>query len=325
MPSKSFEFTNYQAWSKDMGIDTNRHMLYVKFKDDVFYSVEDIVSSRPFKLAEKVFFIDHEAVIYSHYQKLLDYDKVFIWDSTLYDHPRVNTYLFWFDWVKELEQEVNLLENTLSPTDKQPSYKFDVLLGTMRDNKIFLYNKCKQTKDKNLFLLGTIHSPLDGIADDYVSGHNYEDGTWRPPYNDKNQTANVSCFIPYKIYNNSWYSLIAEPTRNDGNFFTEKTAKPLASKRVFINFGDKNYLRDLKELGFKTFDNILDESYDKIENKHKRWEAAWEQVELLNKMDPREVYQNCNDILLYNFNHFFQSNWQEKMFKDIQNILHSSK
>lgn len=48
----------------------------------------------------------------------------------------------------------------------------------------------------------------------------------------------------------------------DTFFMTEKTMRPIMFKRPFIVQGPANYLKNLKKLGFKTFDCWWDEGYD---------------------------------------------------------------
>lgn len=49
-------------------------------------------------------------------------------------------------------------------------------------------------------------------------------------------------------------------------YITEKTLRPIACKRMFMVVGPCGILKLLKSKGFSTFDNIIDESYDNIEN-----------------------------------------------------------
>ena len=52
---------------------------------------------------------------------------------------------------------------------------------------------------------------------------------------------------------------------NDNNyevFMTEKIWKPIMAQHVFVVHGNHLYLQKLREMGFKTFGNYFDESYD---------------------------------------------------------------
>lgn len=109
---------------------------------------------------------------------------------------------------------------------------------------------------------------------------------------------------PVGIYNASWYSIVTE-TKHRVNelFISEKTAKPLLCKRVFVLFGAPGCLQILRDNGFKTFSSIIDESYDnEIDDRH-RFDMAWQQVERLSVLNPVEVYQQVHDILEHNYNH----------------------
>ena len=113
---------------------------------------------------------------------------------------------------------------------------------------------------------------------------------------------NMAMDIPTKIYDASWYSIVAETRWESANLFiTEKLGKPLWSKRVFVNFGAKGCLAYLKSQGFQTFDGIIDESYDAEPDDRKRFEMAWEQVKLLSTLDPLDVYRRAEPALENNY------------------------
>lgn len=49
-------------------------------------------------------------------------------------------------------------------------------------------------------------------------------------------------------------------------FVTEKTMKPIAFKHPFMIYGQSNILTHLHNLGFETYENLFDESYDTVDN-----------------------------------------------------------
>jgi hypothetical protein len=71
---------------------------------------------------------------------------------------------------------------------------------------------------------------------------------------------------------------------------------------VFVLFAARGSLEYLRSQGFRTFGNIIDESYDSEPNNRRRFDMAWEQVRLLSTLDPREVYQRANSIIEHNYN-----------------------
>ena len=72
-------------------------------------------------------------------------------------------------------------------------------------------------------------------------------------------------------YNDTVCSLISESNDNDYEvFMTEKIWKPIIAQHVFVVHGNHLYLQQLREMGFKTFGNYFDESYDLEKDSNKR-------------------------------------------------------
>ena len=61
----------------------------------------------------------------------------------------------------------------------------------------------------------------------------------------------------------------------------------------------------MHELGFQTFDNVIDESYDSIESDIDRWHAAFEQVKALSQEDPKLVLEKIRPVLDHNHRRLF--------------------
>jgi hypothetical protein len=77
----------------------------------------------------------------------------------------------------------------------------------------------------------------------------------------------------------------------------------------------------LKGLGFRTFDAVIDESYDSIEDDTTRWQAAWQQVELLMQQDPKLIYEQIQSVIDHNYQHITQTNWYDLLVKSIRHEL----
>ena len=68
-------------------------------------------------------------------------------------------------------------------------------------------------------------------------------------------------------YNHVYCDVVCETVHNGKTFaFTEKIARCWMTKTPFIAFGPKNYLKNLKRIGFRTFDTFWNEDYDRYEN-----------------------------------------------------------
>jgi hypothetical protein len=90
-------------------------------------------------------------------------------------------------------------------------------------------------------------------------------------------------------------------------FFTEKTFRIIANGHPFIIHNSPNSLKYLNDMGFKTFDDFWDESYDKLYG-NERAEAIFHLIleisnwslEKINK-----ISKDLNHITTHNKNHFY--------------------
>ena len=64
------------------------------------------------------------------------------------------------------------------------------------------------------------------------------------------------------LYNSCCVEIVAESITYEIRWFTEKTIRPIAARTAFVLLGPPGHLESLHELGFKTFDSLIDESYD---------------------------------------------------------------
>lgn len=100
------------------------------------------------------------------------------------------------------------------------------------------------------------------------------------------------------IFEDSYFSLVTET-----NFFlpysfrTEKIYKPVKVGHPFIAVANYGFYRDLRNLGFKTFNHLIDESFDLIDNNDDRLSRIADIVEDLCKSNLEEFLsaaeQNC--------------------------------
>lgn len=119
-----------------------------------------------------------------------------------------------------------------------------------------------------------------------------------------------------KIYLNTWYSVITETYFQDyyktSKFLSEKIFKPIRARHPFVLASQPNSLQLLRELGFKTFSDVWDESYDKIENPTERLEAICTLISSLNKKTKYEwleLYNTVSPILEHNYKILMNTNW----------------
>lgn len=231
-----------------------------------------------------------------------------------YDYPRDKAYPDLLPFFSTMADSITI-ENHTMPSQKQKY--FDVLLGTAKPHRVYLLDKIRKHGLEDRCL---INMTKDIYKDEYNHDQfnyrskdmdQYEDPAVIPqtqiPGFGSMETVrgmsngyNLSQHVPNKIYQNCWYSVIAETNASESTFFTEKTAKCLMAKRVFVFFGSHGQLAKLREHGFKTFDPVIDESYDNVENDTERWHMAFKQMMMLMEKDPVTIYDSLKSVLSHN-------------------------
>lgn len=104
--------------------------------------------------------------------------------------------------------------------------------------------------------------------------------------------------ITPSIFNDCLINLVTETYYfNDFNFLsnkflTEKTFKSILSKQIFIIIGPKGILKELKNMGFGTFGDYIDESYDDAPDDIRLFKA----IESLNDAMNTYTIQQLDDL-----------------------------
>jgi Fe-S cluster biosynthesis and repair protein YggX len=105
-------------------------------------------------------------------------------------------------------------------------------------------------------------------------------------------------------YNNTFISLISETQFEEGILFrSEKIYKTLAVGHPFIVFSCSGFLKSLKELGFKTFDPWIDESYDNEPDWITRLNMITNEIKklsLYNIDKLHEIRDEMQEVLIHN-------------------------
>lgn len=107
-------------------------------------------------------------------------------------------------------------------------------------------------------------------------------------------------FVPPQEFKKSVFSVISE-SNLDCLFFTEKTYVPIYHQRPFMIWGAPNSHAYLKKVGFRLFDNVIDYSFDSIEDDEKRCEAFIKQVREICKIDKHELLKMTAPIAKENW------------------------
>ena len=126
-------------------------------------------------------------------------------------------------------------------------------------------------------------------------------------------------------------SIVSETNDNDFEvFMTEKIWKAIIAQHVFVVHGNYLYLQKLREIGFKTFSNYFDESYDLERNAEKRIDKLVSLIKVLkSKCDDgnvvdlgnkkwQDIYLQTQSLRKHNHDTFFN---EEKLSVQINKTL----
>jgi hypothetical protein len=139
---------------------------------------------------------------------------------------------------------------------------------------------------------------------------------WIDPYNIRLPQDSTQDELRTKRFLESRISVITESNWYEPEiFFTEKIYSAIAYKHAFILLAPPHSLQKLKDLGFKTFDGIIDESYDMVTNHYDRLQLVVQQIKNFCNLDTNtkhNIWIKLNDIAEYNFNYFWSNEYENK-------------
>jgi len=114
------------------------------------------------------------------------------------------------------------------------------------------------------------------------------------------------------------------PNMNGGGHrdVSEKTWKPIGLKMPFILLQQPYALKRLRDIGYRTFHTIWDESYDEIEDEVKRFDAILNLIITLNNIeDFMSMIKSCDEIVEHNFKMLKLRRPEMHMIKELSTFL----
>jgi hypothetical protein len=134
--------------------------------------------------------------------------------------------------------------------------------------------------------------------------------------------------ISYESYqkhiNEVSFEIVTESCVGDSLYITEKTFKPIIFGLPFLLLGNPYSLKYLKHLGFKTFDQVFDESYDSETVFYDRANILFENVKRmcsLSLQDCIKQLQVTEEICKFNQHHFLNNDWSFGLPNKIQEFI----
>jgi len=133
-------------------------------------------------------------------------------------------------------------------------------------------------------------------------------------------------YLRAEPYIDTYFSLVTETVfEYPYSFRTEKIAKPLAIGHPWICASSRGWYRDLKNLGFKTFDTLIDESFDLVDDHQSRMDRIIKVVKDLCGQDLQSFLAACEPICKYNQQRLweFQKEHRSEFSNRFQQFVHN--
>ena len=214
----------------------------------------------------------------------------------------------------ELQNELQIDTSTktnLQYKKKNKSYIFNCLNKRDRNHRAWFYTKLYQNDllDDGLISMSNFSNGhyMDGksIHPELIKKVNETLPMWANGPNNIHDDGYYIRRIQHDLCLRSYVTVVSEASFADDNntlFLSEKTFKAIASRHPFIILGDRYSLKKLHELGYKTFDGFIDESYDRLPT-HERMDAIIKSLkDLRSKKHLNSWYKELQPILNHNYN-----------------------
>ena len=134
----------------------------------------------------------------------------------------------------------------------------------------------------------------------------------------------------YKLYLNYYIEIVCESNTEDDQylFLSEKIYKPLYYGQPFGLIGNRFTLEYLRKMGYETFPEIFDESYDTYPTWQKRFDSLTSDIKTLLTLSDKDfenIIYSVGDKSLHNIHNFFEGNIGMEILKNkFYNIMKST-
>jgi hypothetical protein len=127
-------------------------------------------------------------------------------------------------------------------------------------------------------------------------------------------------------YKETWFTLVSETVfETPASFRTEKFYKPVLAGHPFIVCANRDFYKDLKHLGFQTYGQWIDESFDSIDDGQERIQRLVQEVSWLTQQDLPKFWEETKETRLYNLRHAFaiHSSQQQTFTQQLKDFVNA--
>lgn len=176
----------------------------------------------------------------------------------------------------------------------------------------------------------TSFNPLDPDHGRHYTAHEFKNATFKPDsIQDTLPTTSAASWasadFTMEDYANTKFEVVLETLFDDGRIqLTEKILRPIACGHPFILASTPGSLAYLRNYGFKTFDGIINESYDTELDPVKRLNLIVAEMKIITRWTPAEQLLNWSkikEITNYNKQHFFSEQFFNLIIDELKHNL----
>jgi hypothetical protein len=113
-----------------------------------------------------------------------------------------------------------------------------------------------------------------------------------------------------KYFANAYCNIVLESQfdydQSDGTLLSEKTFKPIKHGQMFFIAGGAGSLQVLRDMGYRTFDSVLDNSYDREKNNTERWRQLKQAIVQAHAQGLSTLFEQCREDIEHNQHLFMQ-------------------
>lgn len=188
-------------------------------------------------------------------------------------------------------------------TRQQPRVKSSGMVKTNCKNSYLLTMRRKRNRPHREVLWKELNRRPDLLQHGLVAVHMGEKSEigekWigQRPHQHDNRDQHASM----DLYLDCWIEIVPETFYKDFYFITEKISKPIMTRTPFLVATTAGYLTWLKNQGFRTFDTLIDETYDQHYHIQDRIRNMADVMEDIISNGAENFYRASQDILDHNF------------------------
>lgn len=263
-----------------------------------------------------------------------------IWDSALLLHSEKNSHeiclfeqdryipvYYWShgiiarDWFRYAQHQVQSVHKT-------PSHHFLIYNRAWSGTREYRLKFMDMLIQNNLIShCKTSFAPIEPELGIHYSQHEYKNPVWRPtntledhfPANQASSTSSAD--FDLHDYESTHWEVVLETLYDDQRWhLTEKILRPIACGQPFLLAGTAGSLQYLKSYGFQTFDGIIDESYDHIQDPETRLRRI-QHVMAEIVQDRGRIDKHLRKITEHNRRHFFGQQFWKKITTELRDNL----